>query len=463
MHITVSETKSYARQLSTYIWSKAISALLIIRKLRNSPGLVISFVIILIPSVAWAVGYDFSGMSHLEIAGTILKRTAGFGGMAMFAWSLILSGRYKLLDSWFRGLDQVYIAHRFLGTMVMALLILHPLGYTFLHVAEQGTGNLIQHFFGFADLAVMLGRISLYGLLLLGVWSILARVKHETFIRVHKWLGPLFIIGAIHAFLSGPESVIMSNQFMWWYMAVLSLLATFTFLHYSVLGDILHPYYKYIVTDVKVLPGNVIDIYLTPKYRMANFTPGQFFYVAFDALGPDDYHPYSVASRNDNTIMRYVIKELGDYTSELRHLKPSMVARLKGPYGGFTFDDKKHDKQLWIAGGIGVTPFLSKAHSLRFSKLTPMVKMFHFARSKDETIDKDVLKATGLNHNAFDYKALPQDKFGIVSLNDIVKQIGPLDDYAIYMCGPPGMLHAYEQQAIELGIRNQLYYEEFDY
>lgn len=445
------------------IVSKLSSALEVFKKVRSTPGMWVSLGVILIPSFAWVYGYDFSGLSNAEVVGTVLKRGAAFAGMAMFAWSLILSGRYKILDGLFRGLDQTYIAHRFFGTTVMAVLFLHPLGYTILYIAQQGTAGLVQHFIGFDSLAVTLGRISLYGLILVGVWSIVMKVKHETFVAVHRWLGVLFIIGAIHAFMSGPESVLANDPFMWWYMLILCLVATLTFLHYSILGDFLHPYYRYRVKSVDVLPGGVVDIEIAPKYRMANFTPGQFFYVAFDAMDSEDYHPYSVASRDDTTTMRFLIKELGDYTNQLKNIEPGTTARLKGPYGGFTFDDHKHDKQLWIAGGIGVTPFLSKAHSLRFSKLSPEIKMFHFAKTQEEAIDQEVLDIIQKDHRAFDYKCLTENKFGIISLKDIENQIGSLEDYAIYMCGPPGMLKAYDAQAAELGIGNQLHYEEFSF
>ena len=434
-----------------------------LKKVTSSPGLLISLIIILTPALAWTIQYDFSGLSNLEIAGTSLKRSAGFAGMAMFAWTLILSGRYKLLDNLFQGLDQTYIVHRFFGTVVMIALLLHPFGYTLLYLAEFGTVGLLQHFFGYENLAVTLGRVSLYGLLLVGAWSILTRAKHETFIAIHRWLGLLFIIGAIHAFMSGPESVLANDPFMWWYMLILSGLATLTYIHYTVLGDILHPYYKYRVQSVDILPGGVNDIVLTPKYRSANFRPGQFFYVAFDDIDPDDYHPYSVASGNENTQMRFLIKQLGDHTTQLQYVEPGTTARLKGSYGAFTFDDRNHPKQLWVTGGIGVTPFLSKAYSLRHSKLSPHITMFHFAKTEDEAIDRDQLRELKRTHRGFDYKCLPEDKFGIISLHDIAAQIGPLDEYAIYMCGPPGMLKAYEEQARELGLQHQLYFEEFGY
>ena len=433
------------------------------KKIRITPGLIISLLIVLIPSFAWIIGFEFGDRTTFEVVGVSIEKTAAFAGIAMYGWSLILSGRYKFLDNWFRGLDKVYIAHRFFGTAAVGLLLLHPLGNTMDYVSSQGTGTLIQHYFGFTGVATLLGRISLYGLVLVGLWSIFAKVKHETFIRVHRWLGVLFIIGAVHAFMSGPESVLANNPFMWWYVLILSIAAALTFIHFSLLGNFLHPYYKYRLVSVKQLPGEVIDFELDPVYRIADFKPGQFFYISFDELDKDIYHPFSVASSKYDSRLRFVIKQLGDHTTAMKDLTAGGKARVKGPYGGFTFNDKKHPKQLWLAGGIGVTPFMSKAHSLRFTNLSTHVKMFHFARNEAEAIDKEQLSMIEKDHRAFDYTCIPQDKFGIISLKDIEEQIGSLKDYAIYMCGPPGMLQAYEQQAKELGVDKQLYYEEFDY
>ena len=58
------------------------------------------------------------------------------------------------------------------------------------------------------------------------------------------------------------------------------------------------------------------------------------------------------------------IKAAGDYTSELHDtLKTGTPAKLAGPYGEFDYHRGGRD-QIWIAGGIGVTPFLSWIHAL---------------------------------------------------------------------------------------------------
>ena len=62
--------------------------------------------------------------------------------------------------------------------------------------------------------------------------------------------------------------------------------------------------------------------------------------------------------------LRVSIKAAGDYTRELHdNLKAGTPAKLAGPYGAFDYRDGGHD-QIWIAGGIGVTPFLSWIRAL---------------------------------------------------------------------------------------------------
>lgn len=62
-----------------------------------------------------------------------------------------------------------------------------------------------------------------------------------------------------------------------------------------------------------------------------------------------------------------LVKALGDYTRDLpRRLQTGQAVRVEGPYG--RFDPARCDhaaRQIWIAGGIGVTPFLSWLEALR--------------------------------------------------------------------------------------------------
>jgi len=79
--------------------------------------------------------------------------------------------------------------------------------------------------------------------------------------------------------------------------------------------------------------------------------------------------------------MRFAIKALGDETSQLLDVvRPGMPAVIGGPFGRFSHE-KGTSRQLWIAGGIGVTPFLSWLRALDNHPLRGRVDFFYTSAS----------------------------------------------------------------------------------
>jgi len=433
------------------------------KNIKISPGVILSTLVVVVPSVAWTLSFDFSGMDSIEVLSVSIMKTGAFGGMAMFAWSLVLSGRYVIFDKLFRGLDKMYVAHRFFGTASLVLLLLHPLGYTLSYLYDYGATDLAHHFLGFKNLAFTLGRVSLYGLSLIGLWSIYIKSKYETFILVHRLLGVLFVIGAIHAFMSGSSSVIMNDSFMYGYMLLLAALGSLTFIQYSFLSDVLHRHFIYHVSSVVDHPGGTWEIRILPKFRFLNFRPGQFAYLSFQTLDKHNYHPFTIASSSRSSELVFYIKELGDLTSEIGTLKEGDHVNVKGPYGGFTFDDRRFPKQLWLAGGIGITPFLAAARSLPYARRNLQIELVYMTSKNEEAFAIEELEQIEKDAKGFNVTLVTQEDYGLQSIADLDKQLNGIDDFSIYLCGPPGMLNAYSKQIKEMGLEDQLHFEEFDY
>lgn len=430
------------------------------KKVRFTIGFAISFVVIGVAAFGWLPGFDFDDRSLAESLSLTLAKIGAFGGMAMFAWSLILSGRYKIFDTWFGGQDKMYLAHRFFGTFSVALLVMHPLALVVAGAPEQGIGAAAM-LIDVKSLSLLLGIVALYGLVGIIVWTITTRAKHETFLRIHKLLGLLFVLGAAHAFLSG--SVLAANQFVFWYMAMLSLLAIATFIHYTLLADIMHPYQVYTVSHVQKLPGQIIDIRLKPKYRHMLFAPGQYAYICLERLQDHGYHPFTIASAKRSDELQFYIKVAGDFTEALATVRPGEIMRVKGAYGGFTFDDKRFHRQLWIAGGIGITPFLSCARSLPRARRWPQIELLYAVKHESEAFAAPELDHIEAHTKAFNYTLVNENAFGLQSLSDLLAHFGNSHDCAIYICGPPAMLRAYAAEAKVLGLTDRLYYEEFSF
>jgi len=429
------------------------------KKVRFNYGLVLSLIIIAIPMFGWKFWYPFAGISTIDAFLISFAKIGAFGGFAMFAMSLILSGRYVFYEKLFGGLDKMYIAHRLFGTLSVALLFVHPFALSLLS-ADAGIASVAAVWVDVRELSILLGAIALYGLVGLIIWTIVAKTRYETFIKVHRVLGLLFLAGAIHAFMAG--SVLGDSAFMQIYLLVLTVSGTVTFVSYSILGDIFHRPLPYHVRTSRELPGDIVEIVLKPRVKTIRFSPGQFVYVRFPELTNNEYHPFSIASGKNDGELGLVVKKFGDFTTELSNAASEMHVDVKGPYGGFTFFSARHKKQLWIAGGIGVTPFLSGARSLRQSTELGKIEMV-YATADPNPYGLVELERIEDQNPSFNVTHLQQEKFGHVSLQMLQDQYKDLHERVIYLCGPPPMINAMEKEAEKLGLTKNLHFEVFSY
>jgi len=100
-----------------------------------------------------------------------------------------------------------------------------------------------------------------------------------------------------------------------------------------------------------------VDVRLQSRWR--GRAAGQFAFVRFDA--GEGAHPFTITSPwvGDGRLV-FLIKGLGDYTKRLPTLlQPGPVLRVEGPYGTFTFKGTQ-PRQIWVSGGIGITPFFAR-------------------------------------------------------------------------------------------------------
>lgn len=429
------------------------------KKIQINWGIILSLVLVAVPMFGWKLWFSFNGLSATQALLVTIAKIGAFGGLMMFAVSLILSGRYVFFEKFFGGLDKMYIAHRLFGTLGTILLLIHPIALS-LFTYNGDIGQFALFWLDMRDIGVLLGAVSLYGLVGLVVWSMTTKASYETFIKVHRLLGVLFVAGAAHAFISG--SVLSQSLFLNAYIAVFCLMATVTFFAYSVFHDMFHRPIRYKTVSVKKLPEGIVEIVLKPTVRNVSFNPGQFIYVSFPDFASQEFHPFSIASGKNESNLRLVVKQAGDFTKALEKLPKNTNALIKGPYGGFTFLPNRHKKQLWIAGGIGVTPFLSGAKSLKPVNEPGRVEMI-YASIEKKPYGLNELHLIEQRNPSFNVTHFHQDTFGYVSLELLQEHFRDLHERIIYMCGPPGMMHAIEQEAATLGLEKNLHFEAFSY
>lgn len=143
---------------------------------------------------------------------------------------------------------------------------------------------------------------------------------------------------------------------------------------------------KYTITHIHRVDSATLCVTLQPDDGEAlQFNAGQYVQAAFEAdTVPFEFHPFSLISSPEDRCIRLVIKALGDHTRELLSLKPGDSAHITGPYGTFSSANIPEQKQVWVAAGIAIAPFLSMAEALH-SQHT-QVRIYHFVRTKDDAL-----------------------------------------------------------------------------
>jgi predicted ferric reductase len=115
---------------------------------------------------------------------------------------------------------------------------------------------------------------------------------------------------------------------------------------------------------------------------------GQYFVWRF--LTRDGWwrrHPFSISSAPNGSWLRITVKELGDWSAQLRRMVPGTRVFVEGPYGILTGARRTRQGVLLIAGGIGITPIraLLEALPARAGDLTLLYRVRH-----EHDIERDV-------------------------------------------------------------------------
>ena len=207
--------------------------------------------------------------------------------------------------------------------------------------------------------------------------------------------GPFVIVAVVHATIVDPvlhHSVLLRVAFL-----VVGAVGTIAYLYRELLARYVIPIYDYTVADVRRPNKATLGVALAPVRKRLTFAPGQFVFLALGGPGGWQRHPFSVSSAPSDRHLELTIKASGDYTRDLYdQLRPGIPAKLAGPFGGFDYRQGGHD-QIWIAGGIGVTPFLSWIRSID-GRLDRQVDFFYSVAHAEDAVDLDEIRGAADRH-----------------------------------------------------------------
>jgi len=418
---------------------------------KQNLGILLFIILTIIPVIIWIIYIPLAG--RLSDYGEIthsLGQLTGLVGMTLFALTFILSTRLKILEKYFGSMDKVYALHAVIGGTAFILLLSHPIFLVLKFIPDNVTQAMV-YLLPSSSLSVNLGIVALLLMIGLIATTLYIQIKYSYWKLSHKFLGLTFIIAIFHIFLVTTDisrSVLLRN-----YMILICAIGVSSFSYTTFIKRFTSEKYSYTVSSIEHKSNNTITINLKPNERSIEFIPGQFIFIRFFQQGiSNEQHPFSVASSPKKHEIRLVIKYLGDFTKDLKNLKAGTLAKIEGPFGRFNYNNYSDKSQVWIAGGVGITPYLSMAENIEINgKLENNITLYYCFKSHEDSIYLEKFEDISNKIKNFDFIAFCSDEKGFLDADHILKD--PDDkDKIFFLCGPPPMMNSLKRQLINKGI-----------
>lgn len=407
-------------------------------------GPLLIIIIALFPIVLWLAGGG---------TGDVLAKVTALGALALLSFNIILSARLPVFDRLFLGLDRAYRAHRIIGGTVIILGMLHSalIVFKYSSISLLSGYELIKPN---TDIPLMAGKFALAAMVFFVVISLYINIKYQWFITVQRLLGAMIFVAGYHAlFVAGSD--MRTNSLLFAYFVVLGGSAAGLYIYRSLMHKSVRRKLAYQVMSVED-KQDITTIWLKPLGKALAFYAGQFAFFQFQSKAVDEEsHPFSLSSNSNDANLRIAVKNSGDYTARLSGIAAGDGVMVEGPYGQFSFSKQTDKRQVWVAGGIGITPFVSMAQSLPADY---SVTLYYCTNSLDEAIFLDELNEIAATKPNLKIITVCTDQQQRITAKQIVDPA--VGEYLL--CAPPSMMHDLEEQLVKENVpRSSISYEDF--
>ena len=427
---------------------------------KNLPVIVI-VVLALVPIVEWFLMEPMSlRFFDLNSITTSFGQITGLLGMILFSLNLILSNRSRFFDRMFSGLHHFYNYHKQLGMLSFCMILFHPILLMVKYLVNSVHSAALFLLPG-VNFAVTVGIIALLLMIILLVITIYTKIKYHIWRFSHKFMVIVFIFVILHTILISSD--VSNNMFLRYYILFFAFVGLALGAYRSFFRKMFNKDFEFKVVKVNILNNSIAEIEIEPVDRKMEFRSGQFVFIRFVGVGiSSEPHPFSIASFTGDDNLKIVIKSLGDYTSTINKLTPGMLAKVEGPFGSFYEKNNSIRKEIWIAGGVGITPFLSMARSI--GNINHNIDLYYCLKNGSEAVLLNELNAISLSNNKFRVLPWYSDSQGFINSDIIEKGSNGLGNTDIYMCGPPSFMKIMQSQFISKGVeKSSIYFEEFNF
>jgi predicted ferric reductase len=383
----------------------------------------------------------------------------GFVALSVLGLQFALAARFSRSSAPF-GIDVVLTYHRQISFLAVAAALGHPVLLFLADAKYRGLLDLTDLPLRAQCAWLSVGALAL--LMITSIWRKALRLRYQVWHVLHSALGVFIVLAALgHAFLVDyyfGEPIVRA---VWiGYTAAFLWLAVWVRL-VKPLRLALRPWR---VVELWPEPGGSLTLGLEPAFRHAgrqfSFRAGQFAWI-LPGRNPftPTWHPFSMSSSALRSRVEFTIKQVGGFTGSMRGLQVGDRVYLDGPHGSFTLEDHPGMGYVFVAAGVGVTPFLSMLATLADQGDERPVWLFLGNRQEDQVTGvRQLARLQGrLNLRVVHVISRPSEQWngerGRVDAALFDRHL-PLERRSLqyFICGREGMVHAVETSLQRLGI-----------
>jgi predicted ferric reductase len=288
----------------------------------------------------------------------------GFLALSVLGLQFALAARFSRSSAPF-GIGAVLTYHRQISFLAVLAAFGHPV-LLFLSADKYRALLDLVHDPLRAKLA-WLSATALVGLMVTSIWRRALRLSYPVWHVLHSVLGVVIVLAALgHAFLVDYYLSETWVRLIWaGYGAAFLWLAVWV----RILKPLRLRRRPWRVVELWPEPGGSVTVGLEPARRHGgqefSFRAGQFAWI-LPSRNPFTvtYHPFSMSSSALRSRLEFTIKQVGEFTSSVRRLKVGDCVYVDGPHGSFTLESNPGMGYVFVAAGVGVTPFLSMLATL---------------------------------------------------------------------------------------------------
>ncbi len=363
--------------------------------------------------------------------------------VTVFAFNFLMSTRAKWVERIFGGLDKMYLIHRRSGVIAVFLLLAH-----FIVVPRDLTEFSPGKPLGFYALVLIL-----IGVVLSAVPYFKRKIPYHKWINIHKLMGVFYVMAVIHGLLV--HSLIKELPITRVYVFGMAFLGIGAWFYRAFLFGLFNKKLEYQIVDNNDKKYGITEIVMKPISKNLTYLAGQFAFFNFPTISKREQHPFTISSHPYNKDLRITVKGLGDYTNDLNtKLNIGDTTFVEGPYGHFSSSYIKEKEQVWIAGGIGITPFLSLSKDLYTNK----VHLFWCVNKPEEAVYADELQLLSNDNPNLNVTIWSSKKSGHLTVDQL--GISNYSDKGYLICGPNGLKENMMKQLKEKGVDSGAIYDE---